>query len=90
MFGKNGEPGQVPCGQNTYYHKHRMILNNLKTNGNYTLYGWKHTGNIRAITLGISERELQQQNGFKENRTLEIYLRLLSAYYSSEIYDKFV
>jgi hypothetical protein len=90
VFGKNGEPGPIPCGQNTYYYKHRRILNILKISGNYTLYGWKHTGNIRAITLGNSERELQQQNGFKEHRTLEIYLRRLSAYYSTKIYDKFV
>ncbi|GAB3754649.1 tyrosine-type recombinase/integrase [Spirosoma pomorum] len=90
IFGTDGEPGPVACGQNMYYQRHRQILKGLKIVGKYTLYGWKHTGNIRAITLGVAERELQLQNGFREHRTLEIYLRRLSAYYSSEIYDKFV
>jgi hypothetical protein len=90
IFGTDGEPGPVPCGQNMYYERHRQILKACGIVGKYTLYGWKHTGNIRAITLGVAERELQLQNGFREHRTLEIYLRRLSAYYSSEIYDKFV
>ncbi|MVM34884.1 site-specific integrase [Spirosoma sp. HMF4905] len=90
IFGANGCPGTVPCGRNMYYHRHRQILKELKIEGKYTLYGWKHTGNIRAITLGINERELQFQNGFRDFRTLEIYVRKLSAYMSSEIYDKFV
>jgi hypothetical protein len=90
IFGTDGEPGPVACGQNMYYQRHRQILKELKIVGKYTLYGWKHTGNIRTITLGVAERELQLQNGFREHRTLEIYLRKLSAYYSSEIYDKFV
>lgn len=90
IFGAGGEPGPYPCGANLYYSRLKRILDELKIVGNYTLYGWKHTGNIRAVVLGISERELQQQNGFKEHRTLEIYLRRLSAYMSSEIYEKFV
>jgi hypothetical protein len=90
IFGLGGEPGPKSCSHNMYYNRHRQILQDLKIKGNYTLYGWKHTGNIRAVILGVSERELQQQNGFKEHKTLEIYLRRLSAYYSSEIYDKFV
>ena len=90
VFGSDGMPGPTPCGQNMYYHRHKQILNELNLVGRYTLYGWKHTGNIRAITLGINERELQFQNGFRDHRTLEIYIRKLSAYMSSEIYDKFV
>ncbi|GAB3956383.1 hypothetical protein GCM10028805_46070 [Spirosoma harenae] len=90
VFGQDREPGPVACGRNTYYHRHKQILKELKIEGKYTLYGWKHTGNIRAITLGINERELQFQNGFRDYKTLEIYIRKLSAYMSSEIYDKFV
>ncbi|GAB3970886.1 hypothetical protein GCM10028806_19740 [Spirosoma terrae] len=90
IFGANGCPGTKPCGRNLYYHRHRQILKELKIEGKYTLYGWKHTGNIRAITLGINERELQFQNGFRDHRTLEIYIRKLSAYMSSEIYEKFL
>ena len=89
VFGAYGEPGPVPCGQNMYYHRHTQILKELEIEGKYTLYGWKHTGNIRAITLGIREREIQFQNGFVDHKTLEIYVRRLSAYMSSEIYDKF-
>ena len=89
IFGTDGEPGKVVCGQNMYYDRHKQILKGLNLEGNYTLYGWKHTGNIRAISLGINEREIQLQNGFRDHRTLEIYIRKLSAYMSSEIYDKF-
>lgn len=90
IFGCDGEPGPKACGRNMYYDRHKVILKRLGIVGNYTLYGWKHTGNIRAIQLGVNERELQLQNGFREHRTLEIYLRRLSAYFSSDIYDKFV
>lgn len=90
IFGTDRQPGPVAIGQNTYYHRHRQILKECKIEGNYTLYGWKHTGNIRAITLGVPERDLQIQNGFRDHRTLEIYIRRLSAYHSSDIYDKFV
>ena len=90
IFGKHGSPGTVVCGQNMYYHRHTLILKELKIVGaKYTLYGWKHTGNIRAIELGIKEREIQFQNGFQDHKTLEIYVRRLSAYMSTEIYDKF-
>jgi hypothetical protein len=90
IFGAGGEPGLTPCGQNMYYDRHRKILKELNITGKYTLYGWKHTGNIRAIVLGINERELQIQNGFRDYRTLEIYIRKLSAYISNDIYEKFV
>lgn len=90
IFGQDGYPGSKPCGQNMYYHRHKQILKDLKIEGKYTLYGWKHTGNIRAISLGINEREIQLQNGFRDYKTLEIYIRKLSAYMSTEIYEKFV
>lgn len=90
VFGnEDGKPGPVPVGRGCFYHRHKKVLSELGIIGKYTLYGWKHTGNIRAVQLGISERTLQLQNGFKEGRTLEIYLRRLSAYANDEIYQKF-
>lgn len=90
VFGSEGTPGAIPVGKGCFYYRHKKILNELGIVGKYTLYGWKHTGNIRAVGLGINERTLQIQNGFTEHRTMEIYLRRLSAYASNEIYDKFV
>lgn len=91
VFGKEGKPGPVPVGKNHFYHRHRDILLRLGfTDAKYTLYGWKHTGNIRAVQLGIDSRAMQQQNGFADHRTMEIYLRRLAAYSNNEIWEKFV
>jgi len=90
VFGKNGKPGPEPVGKNYFYHRHKKILNELGLEGKYTVYGWKHTGNIKAIRLGIHPKKLQVQNGFTEYRTMEIYTRRLSAFADDEIYEKFV
>lgn len=90
VFGKDGKPGLVPVGKNHFYHRHKKILTDLKIIGKYTVYGWKHTGNIKAIRLGINPKKLQLQNGFTEYRTMEIYTRRLAAFADDEIYEKFV
>ncbi|CCG99741.1 integrase family protein [Fibrella aestuarina BUZ 2] len=90
IFGSEGTPGLIPVGKGCYYHRHKKILDELGIIGKYTLYGWKHSGNIRAIQLGVTDASLQLQNGFTERRTLEIYRRKLSAYYNNEIAEKFV
>jgi hypothetical protein len=90
VFGKDGKPGPVSVGKNYFYHRHRQILDDLKIVGKYTVYGWKHTGNIKAIRLGIHSKKLQQQNGFTESRTMDIYTRRLAAFVDDEIYTKFI
>ena len=90
VFGKDGKPGLVPVGKNHFYHRHKKILTDLMITGKYTVYGWKHTGNIKAIRLGINPKKLQLQNGFTEYRTMEIYTRRLAAFADDEIYEKFI
>ncbi|GAB4043148.1 tyrosine-type recombinase/integrase [Spirosoma litoris] len=90
VFGAGDKPGPVPVGKNHFYHRHKKILMDLKITGKYTVYGWKHTGNIKAIRLGIHAKKLQLQNGFTEYRTMEIYTRRLAAFADDEIYEKFV
>lgn len=89
IFGKDDKPGPVPVGKNHFYHRHKKILDELNFKGKYTVYGWKHTGNIKAIRLGISPKKLQLQNGFTEYKTMEIYTRRLAAFSDDEIYEKF-
>ncbi|WP_425290932.1 tyrosine-type recombinase/integrase [Spirosoma linguale] len=90
VFGNEGKPGSVPVGKNHFYYRHSKILAELGIVGKYTVYGWKHTGNIKAIRLGINPKKLQLQNGFTEYRTMEIYTRRLAAFADDEIYDKFI
>ncbi|GAB3282482.1 hypothetical protein GCM10027347_58830 [Larkinella harenae] len=90
IFGNKGEPGLIPVGKNQFYYRHKKILEDLGFKGKYTVYGWKHTGNIKAIRLGINPKKLQLQNGFTEYRTMEIYTRRLAAFADDEIYEKFV
>lgn len=92
VFGSEGVPGVEPVGKGCFYHRHRQILIKLgiAKQGKYTIYGWKHSGNIRGLLLGISERSLIEQNGFADKRTFDIYVRRLSAYHNSELYEKFI
>ncbi|WP_232541200.1 tyrosine-type recombinase/integrase [Spirosoma endbachense] len=90
VFGNEGKPGPVPVGKNHFYYRHSKILSDLGIKGKYTVYGWKHTGNIKAIRLGINPKKLQLQNGFTEYKTMEIYTRRLAAFADDEIYEKFI
>ncbi|CCH52344.1 integrase family protein [Fibrisoma limi BUZ 3] len=91
VFGSEGAPGPNPVGKNHFYQRHCKVLKELSITGaKYTLYGWKHTGNIKAIRLGFHTRRLQEQNGFSDHKTMEIYTRRLAAFVDDDIYEKFI
>ena len=90
VFGNEGKPGPVPVDKNHYYRKHRKILDELQFKGRYTLYGWKHTGNIELYELTAKIGTLQKQNGHASPRTTEIYLAKMGQIADDEILEKFV
>ena len=86
-FGNEGEPGSVAVGKNYFYHRHTKFVTKLKILGKNSFYGWKHTGSIKAICVGIHAEKLQLQNGFTEYKTMEIYIRRFAAFADDEIYE---
>ncbi len=91
VFGNEGTPGPVPCDKNHFYRRHRKVLDELNLTGaKYTLYGWKHTGNIKLFKATGKITTNQQQNGHASPRTTEIYLAKMGLIADDEIIEKFV
>ncbi len=89
VFGSEGKPGPNVRGKNYFYEHHHAVLDKLNFSSGYTLYSWKHTGNIRALKAGVNLRSLQNQNGHSSIKTTEIYLRSFGSFVDQDIIDKF-
>jgi integrase len=89
VFGSEGKPGPIVRGKNYFYNRHADVLKKLNFPEGYTLYSWKHTGNIRALLAGVNLRSLQNQNGHTSLKTTEIYLRSFGTFVDYEIINKF-
>ena len=89
IFGNTDKPGPKPISVNTFYNRHRKILEALKITGKHTLYSWKHTGNIKLFRSDVNLKAIQLQNGHTNLRTTEIYLRSLGTFVDNDIYEKF-
>jgi integrase len=89
VFGKELRPGADRCPVNFATAEHRKILENVGVyrNGETTLYGWKHTGNINAYLAGMDIKLIQQINGHSSLETTEIYLRKLGLFLDKRAYD---
>ncbi len=90
VFGLDGVPGPEPKDVNHFYRKHRAVLEALKIRGRYTLYGWKHTGNIKLYKATGNLSANQKQNGHASPRTTEIYLSKMGQIADAEILEKFI
>jgi integrase len=71
------------------YRSHEKILKELKINGRYSLYSWKHTGVIKAVQAGINLKDLQNQLRHYSLDMVNEYLKDLGAVDSKDLREKF-
>ncbi|WP_428658137.1 tyrosine-type recombinase/integrase [Runella sp.] len=79
VFGKKLLTTKFRQPDNEAYNKNRKALEALELmEHNYTLYSWRHTGAVNAITIGgLSVFELQRQFGHSDVKETQIYLKTL-------------
>lgn len=53
VFCKSGYGGYDQLTKHDMYRKHKVVLDSLNIQGEYTLYSWKHTGVTKAYKAGI-------------------------------------
>jgi integrase len=75
IFSAHGQPGALPMSRDYFSKLHRTYLNRLRISNKYSLYSWKHTGNVTAVKSGIGIKDLQLQNRHHDLNTFDIYLR---------------
>ena len=76
LFTRQGQPGPTPVGFNYFYRKLVPLLLQLGlSDQHYTLYGFKHSGNIQLWLATKDLRAIQKQNGHSTMAMSETYLR---------------
>ena len=76
LFALGGKPGLKPVGWGYFYKKLGKLLTTLgMANQNFSLYSWKHTGNINLWAATKDLRAIQKQNGHSTMTMSETYLR---------------
>ena len=90
LFSHSGQPGPEPVGKNFFYNKQRAILDELGfTDQEYTLYGYKHTGNINLYLATNDIMAVFEQNGHSSLDQTRNYMRDLGLLRNENVYDKF-
>ena len=75
VFGRDGKPGKLPVAKNYFSAMYRRILEGLGYSLDYSLYSWKHTGNVDAVLSGMDIKSIQLQNGHSDLSVTDEYLR---------------
>ncbi|WP_266206231.1 tyrosine-type recombinase/integrase [Pontibacter kalidii] len=90
VFTNSGEPGPEPAGINYFYRQHKKHLAELGfTDKPYTLYSYKHTGNIMLYLAGADPIAIQKHNRHTSlDQTLK-YLRDLGMIRNEDVIMKF-
>jgi integrase len=71
-------PSPKAYGRNSVSDRHTAILRACGiTNPDYTMYGWKHTGNIDSFLAGVTIYDLSRQNRHSSIQQTMTYLRSL-------------
>lgn len=76
-------------GKNYFAYKYRDVLDELHFEKHYTLYSWKHTGNVKAYQAGIGIHAIMRQNGHTNVETTMNYLKSLGLLENREFSEKF-
>lgn len=90
IFTNQGKPGTEPAGINYFYRQHKKYLEELDlTDKPYTLYSYKHTGNIMLYLAGADPIAIQKHNRHTSlDQTLK-YLRDLGMIRNEDVIMKF-
>ncbi|GEM_PF-2995673 len=89
IFNKNSDTPTKPMGTNTLSNQYRIYLDKLNFEKHFTIYSWKHTGNVMAYKSGIDIYSLMKQNGHTSVDTTLKYLKSLGLVMDKELTDKF-
>jgi integrase len=90
VFSLNGGPGAKPVNKLYFYNRHVAILKELGyTDKEYTLYGYKHTGNINYYLATKDIKAVQEQNGHTTSKQTEDYLKNLGLLRNERMIKKF-
>lgn len=77
-FGKGYKPGPHKMKRNTVSEHHGEMLDIAKLDRKkYSLYGWKHTGNVDSYLAGVDIYDLMRQNRHHSIAQTEQYLQSL-------------
>jgi len=77
-----------PSSNNYYTEKYREALKELGYTTDYTMYGWKHTGNVKAYKQGVGLHAIMRQNGHSQIETTVNYLKSLGLLLDTEFIEK--
>lgn len=78
LFGYNLKPGPKQYYRNAVSERHTMALRACGiTDEDYTMYGWKHTGNVDAFLAGVDAYDIMRQNRHHSLEQTMKYLRSL-------------
>lgn len=79
LFGQGLLPGPNPHNPDYISKQFAKVRKELGIPARHKLYNFKHTGNSKFLTDGISIHELMLQNGHQEERTTRRYAKQLYA-----------
>lgn len=83
IFSKDGA---VPFHKNRLYRKHVEVLKACgMSGGDYTVYSWKHSGNVALHEAGANVKAIQRQNRHTSLTTTDKYLRGLGLFENKEV-----
>ena len=77
IFGRGMMPSSIPLGRNRVSEQFKKIKEDLKFGPDYTLYGFKHSGNVNAYLAGIDIYSIMRQNRHHSIEQTMTYLRQL-------------
>lgn len=77
--------GSLPLSKNVLGDRNRKVLEGLELKGQYTLYGWKHTGVVEAYKNGVDIKSIQLQCRHSSVGMTDIYLKSLGLYLNKAI-----
>ncbi|WP_299760836.1 phage integrase SAM-like domain-containing protein [uncultured Pontibacter sp.] len=90
VFTREGKPGPEHVGKVYFYLRHREVLEELgMTDQEYTLYGYKHTGNINLYQATKDLIAIKEQNGHTSLDQTYNYMVKLGQIRKGEIYRQF-
>lgn len=85
IFGANGMPGTKPISKNIFYKRHAKIQKAAGIGSDFSLYSWKHTGNVMLYRKFKDLKMNQAINHHTDISTTDIYLRTKGAYNADQV-----
>lgn len=89
VFGEHGTPGTKPISKSRFYKRHAKIQKAEGIGKDFSLYSWKHTGNVMLYRKFKDLKMNQAINHHTDISTTDIYLRTKGAYNADQVRHAF-